>query len=255
MTAAISVTAVSRQFPSGLTALADASFEVPAGQFAAILGPSGCGKTTLLRMIAGLDQASAGTLKVATDREAAPIAYVFQDPTLLPWARVRENVGLPLRLLGRSRAEVNNQVEPAIEALGLTPFAAAYPGELSGGLRMRVSIARALVTRPRVLLMDEPFAALDEITRARLNDDLLALWQVQGFTALFVTHSVFEAVYLSQRVLVMSARPGRIIADLDLNLPYPRRPGLRLTPAYAEQCRGASAALESGYAVTEGTAR
>lgn len=248
MTAAIAVAAVTRQFHSGLTALADATFEVPAGQFAAILGPSGCGKTSLLRMIAGLDQASSGSLRVAADHEAAGIAYVFQDPTLLPWARVEANVDLPLRLLHYPRAEIDRRVTRALEALGLAPFAGAYPAELSGGLRMRVSIARALVTRPRVLLMDEPFAALDEITRARLNDDLLALWRDQGFTALFVTHSVYEAVYLSQRVLVMSARPGRVIADLTVDLPHTRCPELRHTAAYADHCRHASAALEAGYA-------
>lgn len=247
MTAAIAVAAVTRHFHSGLTALADASFEVPAGQFAAILGPSGCGKTSLLRMIAGLDQASSGTLQVAAAHEAGGISYVFQDPTLLPWARVRDNVSLPLRVLGHPRAEIERRVTPALDALGLAPFARAYPGELSGGLRMRVSVARALVTHPRILLMDEPFAALDEITRSRLNDDLLALWRSQGFTALFVTHSVYEAVYLSQRVLVMSARPGRVIADLSIDLPHPRHPDLRLTPGYAELCRRASAALESGY--------
>jgi NitT/TauT family transport system ATP-binding protein len=248
MTPAIDVAAVTRRFDSGLSALADATFEVPAGQFAAILGPSGCGKTTLLRMIAGLDQPSSGTLNLSIDPAAAGIAYVFQDPTLLPWARVRDNVSLPLRVLSCPRAEIERRVTPALDALGLAPFACAYPGELSGGLRMRVSVARALVTRPSILLMDEPFAALDEITRSRLNDDLLALWRTQGFTVLFVTHSVYEAVYLSQRVLVMSARPGRVITDLSIDLPHPRRPELRLTPAYAERCRRASAALESGYA-------
>ena len=252
MTAAIALAAVTRRFQSGLMALADASFEVPAGQFTAILGPSGCGKTTLLRMIAGLEPASSGTLRVASGTEAAGIAYVFQDPTLLPWAPVRDNIGLPLRLLGYPRAEIARRVTPALEALGLTPFAGAYPAELSGGLRMRASIARALVTRPRVLLMDEPFAALDEITRSRLNDDLLALWDAQGFTALFVTHSVYEAVYLSQRVLVMSARPGRLIADLTIDLPHPRRADLRLTPGYAELCRHTSVALESGYGAGPG---
>jgi NitT/TauT family transport system ATP-binding protein len=248
MTAAIRLSAVTRRFPSGIDALQDIGFEVPAGQFAAVLGPSGCGKTTLLRMIAGLDRASSGLVEVDTDQGMAQISYVFQEPTLMPWASLYDNVRLPLRIAGVARPETRRRIEPVLESLGLSGFADAYPGELSGGMRMRASIARALVTRPRVLLMDEPFAALDEITRSRLNDDLLALWRAQGFTAVFVTHSVFEAVYLSQRVLVMSARPGRVIADLAVDLPYPRHPSLRLAPEYAAYCRSASAALESGYA-------
>ncbi|WP_295453101.1 ABC transporter ATP-binding protein [uncultured Thiodictyon sp.] len=247
MTAAIRLDAVTRRFASGIAALADISFEVPAGQFAAVLGPSGCGKTTLLRMIAGLDRACSGVVAVGTDAALAQTSCVFQDATLMPWATLYDNVSLPLRIQGTPRADARRRIEPTLEAIGLGRFADAYPGELSGGMRMRASIARALVTHPRLLLMDEPFAALDEITRARLNDDLLALWQVHGFTTVFVTHSVFEAVYLSQRVLVMSARPGRVIADLAVDLPYPRPPDLRLTPAYASLCRAVSAALESGY--------
>jgi NitT/TauT family transport system ATP-binding protein len=247
MSAAIRLHAVTRSFASGIAALQEVGFEVPAGQFAAVLGPSGCGKTTLLRMIAGLDRASSGTVVVATDAGAAQTSYVFQDPTLMPWATLYDNVSLPLRIARVPRGEARQRIEPILESLGLAAFARAYPGELSGGMRMRTSIARALVTRPRVLLMDEPFAALDEITRARLNDDLLTLWLAQGFTAVFVTHSVFEAVYLSERVLVMSARPGRVIADLAIGLGYPRRPDLRLTPGYADLCRQASAALETGY--------
>jgi NitT/TauT family transport system ATP-binding protein len=248
MTASIRLDAITRRFDSGVDALQDIGFEVPAGQFVALLGPSGCGKTTLLRIIAGLDRASAGRVAVDTDSGAAQISYVFQDPTLMPWATLYDNVRLPLRIAGVSRADTRRRIEPALQSLGLEGFADAYPGELSGGMRMRASIARALVTHPRVLLMDEPFAALDEITRARLNDDLLTLWRQQGFTATFVTHSVFEAVYLSERVLVMSARPGRVVADLAIELPYPRHPELRLSPEYAELCRRVSAALESGYA-------
>jgi NitT/TauT family transport system ATP-binding protein len=248
MTAAIQLNGVTRRFPSGIAAVEDFGFAIPAGQFAAVLGPSGCGKTTLLRMIAGLDQASAGQVEVGTDEGVAQISYVFQEPTLMPWATVYDNVRLPLRISRVTGRDARERIEPALAALGLADFARAYPAELSGGMRMRASIARALITRPRVLLMDEPFAALDEITRARLNDDLLDLWRTQGFTAVFVTHSVFEAVYLSERVLVMSARPGRLIADLAVDLDYPRRPDLRLTPAYADYCRCASAALESGYA-------
>lgn len=248
MTAAIALNGVTRRFASGPAAVEDIGFAIPAGQFTAVLGPSGCGKTTLLRMIAGLDQASSGQVEVGTAAGAAQISYVFQEPTLMPWANLYDNVRLPLRISGVADRAARGRIDPALAALGLADFARAYPAELSGGMRMRASIARALITRPRVLLMDEPFAALDEITRARLNDDLLALWRTQGFTAVFVTHSVFEAVYLSQRVLVMSARPGRVIADLAVDLGYPRRPDLRLTPAYADLCRRVSAALESGYA-------
>jgi NitT/TauT family transport system ATP-binding protein len=247
MSAAIRLAAVNKRFDSGLEALRGVGFEVPPGQFAALLGPSGCGKSTILRLIARLDRPSGGKVEVASDVAGSAISYVFQEPTLMPWATLFDNVRLPLRIAGISRAEAQHRIAPVLASLGLAGFEAAYPAELSGGMRMRASIARALVTRPRVLLMDEPFAALDEITRARLNDDLLALWQAQGFTVLFVTHSVFEAVYLSQRVLVMSARPGRLVADLVVDEPYPRGAELRLSTRYAERCRAVSVALESGY--------
>lgn len=247
MTAAIQLNAVDKRFDSGLTALRGVGFEVPTGQFAALLGPSGCGKSTILRLIAGLERPSGGRVEVGADAASRAISYVFQESTLLPWATLFDNVRLPLRIAGVSRADARARIAPLLASLGLGGFEDAYPAELSGGMRMRASIARALVTCPQVLLMDEPFAALDEITRTRLNDDLLALWRAQGLTVLFVTHSVFEAVYLSQRVLVMSARPGRLIADLAVDLPYPRNAELRLSAAYAERCRAASAALESGY--------
>jgi NitT/TauT family transport system ATP-binding protein len=247
MSAAIRLTAVDKRFDSGLEALRAVDFEVPPGQFAALLGPSGCGKSTILRLVARLDQASRGTVALGSDAAGSAISYVFQEPTLMPWATLFDNVRLPLRIAGVSRGEARNRIAPVLASLGLAGFEGAYPAELSGGMRMRASIARALVTRPRVLLMDEPFAALDEITRARLNDDLLALWQTQGFTVLFVTHSVFEAVYLSQRVLVMSARPGRLVGDVVVDEPYPRGAELRLSTRYAERCRSVSVALESGY--------
>ena len=247
MTPAIRLNAIDKRFDSGLEAIRGLGFEVLAGEFVALLGPSGCGKSTILRLVAGLDRPSGGTVEVATDGAGSAISYVFQEPTLMPWATLYDNVRLPLRVAGLSRAEARERIAPVLASLDLAGFEDAYPAELSGGMRMRASIARALVTRPQVLLMDEPFAALDEITRARLNDDLLRLWRAQGFTVLFVTHSVFEAVYLSQRVLVIRARPGRLIADLAVDLPYPRTAELRLSPAYAERCRAASAALESGY--------
>jgi NitT/TauT family transport system ATP-binding protein len=249
MTAALSLSRVTHQYAGGVTALRDASLEVAAGQFAALLGPSGCGKTTLLRFAAGLVQPTSGEVKVfSTDTREPTVSCVFQDATLMPWASVFDNVWLPLRLQGSSRAAARARIETQLAAMGLADFAAAYTHELSGGMKMRVSIARALVTSPDLLLMDEPFAALDEITRQRLNDDLLSLWQVRGFTVLFVTHSVFEAVYLSQRVLVMSARPGRVMADIAIDKPYPRAALWRTQDDFGSNCRAASAALASSYA-------
>jgi NitT/TauT family transport system ATP-binding protein len=212
----------------------------------ALLGPSGCGKTTVLRLLAGLDAADAGTVLVGGADTAPVLSYVFQDPTLMPWASVFDNVWLPLRIGGIGRADAAERIAPVLQAVGLADFAQALPHVLSGGMRMRASIARALVTRPDVLLLDEPFAALDEITRQRLNGDLLALWARHRFTCVFVTHSVFEAVFLAQRVLVMSARPGRVIADLAVDAPE-RGAAWRADARYLELCRAASAALESGY--------
>ncbi len=201
---------VGRRFPDGTVALRDASLAIARGDFVALLGPSGCGKSTLLRLIAGLDRPDSGTL----DWEQAPapgdLGFVFQDATLLPWATAAENVFLPLRLRGVARAAAEADVRAALARVGLTGFEQARPAQLSGGMRMRVSIARALVTRPRVLLMDEPFAALDEFTRHKLQSDLLALWREVGCTVIFVTHSIYEAAFLSRRVVMMTPRPGRI---------------------------------------------
>ncbi|MGE0384657.1 MAG: ABC transporter ATP-binding protein [Gammaproteobacteria bacterium] len=250
MTAAIALDGVGRRFATGVEALAGVDLAIAPGALVSLLGPSGCGKSTILRMIAGLDAPDRGSLRVTPAAGAAQpvLSYVFQEPTLMPWARVYDNVRLPLRIAGLDPATARARVDPMLQAVGLARFERAFPAELSGGMRMRASIARALVTHPDVLLMDEPFAALDEITRHRLNADLLALWQAQGFTLVFVTHSVFEAVFLAQRVVVMSARPGRIMADLVVDAPYPRGPDWRTDPAYARLCRQASAALESGHA-------
>ncbi len=245
MPVAIELTDVTQRF-RGALALEALSLSIDAGGFVALLGPSGCGKTTVLRLIAGLERPSSGQVRMGGAPAAArPVAmsYVFQEPTLMPWARVEDNVALPLRIGGASRQAARASAQAALAAVGLADRARAYPAELSGGMKMRASIARALVTRPSALLLDEPFAALDEITRHRLNDDLLAQWSRQSPTALFVTHSVSEAVYLSQRVLVMGGRPGRLIADLPVALPYPRTPALRLQAPFVQHCRVVSEAL------------
>jgi len=232
---------VGRRFDDGTEALASVSLSARSGGFVAILGPSGCGKSTLLRILAGLDTATAGRVEWSEGPPAkGDVAFVFQEPTLLPWASLWDNVYLPLRLAGRTRADAAAAVDGAIRLVCLHGFAQARPGQLSGGMKMRASVARALVTGPRLLLMDEPFAALDEITRFRLNDDLLSVWQAQRCTVLFVTHSVFEAVYLAERVIVMSPRPGRIVGDVAIDLPYPRRAALRTEPSYATLCRRVS---------------
>jgi len=251
MSFAIEFAQVDKRYERGAAAVQGISLSIQTGRFVALLGPSGCGKSTLLRLIAGLEHPSAGEVRIG-GRPAAtrPVAmsYVFQEPTLMPWASALDNVALPLRIGGAPRAQAREAAQDALAAVGLAEQLAAYPAELSGGMKMRCSIARALVTRPSVLLLDEPFAALDEINRQRLNDDLLAQWLARSPTAVFVTHSVFEAVYLSERVLVMGGRPGRVVADLDVALPYPRTPELRLAPEYMQCCRIVTEALERGHA-------
>ena len=237
----LAVRGVSKVFANGVEALADVSLDIGEGEFLSVLGPSGCGKSTLLRLIAGLIEPSAGTIEWSGSK--ADIGFVFQEPTLMPWATALANVALPLRLRGMARSEREARATEALAQVGLTGFERVWPRELSGGLKMRVSIARALVTEPRLLLMDEPFAALDEITRHRLNGDLLELWQRSQVTVIFVTHSVFESVFLSQRIAVMTARPGRLDAELAIAAPYPREAAFRTSPEYAAQCRQASALL------------
>ncbi len=241
---------VEKRFGNGLLALQGATLSVAAGEFVTILGPSGCGKSTVLKLAAGLEPLSAGRLDAPAlrDRHSAQTAYVFQEPTLMPWASVFDNVWLPLRLGGMGRDAAHDRIERALNSVGLLDFAAAFPGELSGGMKMRVSIARALVTEPQLLLMDEPFAALDEITRQKLNADLLASWQSKDLATLFVTHSVYESVFLSQRVLVMSARPGRIVAEVAIDEPYPRTPAFRTSENYLRHCTALTHALEAAHA-------
>ncbi len=237
---------VSKRFANGTLALDGATLDVEERQFLSLLGPSGCGKSTLLRLIAGLAEPSTGTITWDGGHEG--LSFVFQEPTLMPWATALDNVVLPLRLAGVARAEREARAAAALADVGLAGFEKSYPRELSGGMKMRVSIARAMVTRPKLLLMDEPFAALDEITRFKLNNDLLELWQRDRFTAVFVTHSVFESVFLSQRIAVMTSRPGTVQSEIVVDAPYPRDAGYRTSPLYNEHCRSVSVALEKSIA-------
>ncbi|TJV43984.1 MAG: ABC transporter ATP-binding protein [Mesorhizobium sp.] len=236
---------VGKVFSNGVTALSDVDLTIREGDFLSLLGPSGCGKSTALRLIAGLSTPTSGVLdwRGGGSLDRANIGFVFQEPTLLPWASVFDNVWLPLRLKGISRAKAAPAITEMLARVHLTGFEDAVPRELSGGMKMRVSIARAMVTKPRVLLMDEPFAALDEITRFKLNNDLLELWQDERFTVVFVTHSVFESVFLSNRVVVMAARPGRVFDELAIDASYPRDEVFRTSPDYAALCRRASDVL------------
>ncbi|WP_149537992.1 ABC transporter ATP-binding protein [Siccirubricoccus phaeus] len=245
----VTLSGVAKRYLTGTLALRDVSLAIGAGEFLALLGPSGCGKSTLLRMIAGLTVPSQGRIAWPGGPPGArDIGFVFQEPTLMPWATALANVALPLELAGIPRREAEARAAEMLARVELKSFERAYPRALSGGMRMRVSIARALVTKPRLLLMDEPFAALDEITRFRLNNDLLDLWQAARFTVVFVTHSVFESVYLARRIAVMAARPGRITADLAIEEPYPRGEVFRTSAAYAAHCREVSLALEAAMA-------
>jgi NitT/TauT family transport system ATP-binding protein len=247
---------VGKTFASGVVALERLDLDVRPGEFVSLLGPSGCGKSTALRIVAGLSEPTSGTvewLEAEAASAASPrrIGFVFQEPTLMPWATVAANVRLPLKLAGLEPS-AQARVDVALARVGLSGFAQSYPRELSGGMKMRTSIARALVTEPKLLLMDEPFAALDEITRFRLNNDLLALWQSLGKTVVFVTHSVFESVYLSQRIVVMTSRPGRVFTELSIDAPYPRDERFRTSADYVGHCRQVSEALTRAIGTTEG---
>jgi len=226
----LAFTGVGRTFPDGTHALHDVDLTVDAGEFVSVVGPSGCGKSTLLRLASGLDEPTSGRVDVASKR----LGYVFQDPTLLPWRTVRRNVELLAELEHLPKAERQARVTEAIGLVGLTGFEKHRPRSLSGGMRMRTSLARSLVLQPDVFLFDEPFGALDEMSRERLNDELLALFADRGFAALFITHSVAEAVYLSTRVGVMSPRPGHILGEVSIPFAYPRQPDLRYTEEFAK---------------------
>lgn len=240
---------IAKSFASGTVALAGVDLSIIPGEFVSLLGPSGCGKSTLLKIIAALATPSSGQIdwpQSIYDAAGSPqpeLGFVFQEPTLLPWRTAAENVHLPLLLSGVDKKEALQRVREALALVGLSAFADQHPRQLSGGMKMRVSIARALVTRPKILLMDEPFAALDEITRSKLNDELLALFARQRLTVIFVTHSVYESVYLSTRIVVMSSRPGRITADIPIEVTHPRNEDFRTSLLYNEHCRRVSAAL------------
>ena len=233
---------VTQRFANGTEALAGLDLAVAPGELLALLGPSGCGKSTVLRLMAGLLAPTAGLVERRLPGPHA-VGFVFQEPTLMPWATVERNVALPLELLGLPRPEIRRRAGEQLARLGLDGFARAYPWQLSGGMRMRVSIARALAARPRLLLLDEPFAALDEITRWRLNDELLDLWRSEGLAVVFVTHSVYESAYLATRIAVLSSRPGRIVGEIAVDAPLPRGAEYRASAAYLRTCQAVSARL------------
>ncbi len=241
MPSLVALKSVSKTFDNGLSALARVDLDVARGEFLSLLGPSGCGKSTALRIVAGLLRPSTGSVEFAPERPE--IGFVFQEPTLMPWGNALTNVRLPLDLKGTNRGEANDRAARALKRVGLDGFEKAFPRELSGGMRMRVSIARAIAAEPELLLMDEPFAALDELTRHALNDDLLKLWEEDGLTVMFVTHSVFESTYLSSRVVVMTPRPGRVAADLALSSPKGRSETYRLSPEFNATAGKVSGAL------------
>jgi NitT/TauT family transport system ATP-binding protein len=240
---AIEVLSAEKTYADGTHALQPVDLGIAEGEFVTLLGPSGCGKSTLLKMIAGLLEPSNGRLLLwrkpvsLTEASAQKLAFVFQSPTLMPWASVQANVRLPLDLAGVPRAEADTRVTDALKLVGLDRFAAALPRALSGGMQMRVSIARGLVTEPQLLLMDEPFGALDEITRHKLDSDLLDLWAKKKLTVVFVTHSIHEAVFLSTRVVMMAARPGRVVQEFHIDEPHPRSADFMVTPQFSKYAK------------------
>jgi NitT/TauT family transport system ATP-binding protein len=252
----VALESVALTYPNGTRALDALNLVIRDGEFVSLIGPSGCGKSTVLKLMAGLAAPSSGIVRwwrssiAAAGGPGRKLAMVFQDATLMPWSRVHQNVRLPLDLAGAERAAADRAVAAALESVGLAAFARHYPRELSGGMRMRASIARALATEPNLLLMDEPFGALDEIQRNKLDTELSALWRKRSLTVAFVTHSIYEAVFLSTRVAVMSARPGRIAGEVAIDEPFPRGDAFRVSPRFVAYCKAVSdllaAAVEAG---------
>jgi NitT/TauT family transport system ATP-binding protein len=242
-TTEIDVRGASKTYPNGTVALRPVDLQISEGEFVSLLGPSGCGKSTLLRIIAGLSGATTGSIAIPSAKRRA---FVFQDATLLPWRTVERNAHLVCELEGMNKEERNERVENVLKMVGLKGFEKVYPRNLSGGMKMRLSLARALALRPHIFLMDEPFSAIDEITREILQDELLSIWGSEGFTSIFVTHNLYEAIYLSHRVVVMSARPGRIEKIFNVPFAYPRRPELRATPEFSLFAAEVSSCLREG---------
>ena len=245
---AIALNQVDKVYNNGTVALQGVDLTVRRGEFVSLVGPSGCGKSTVLRLIAGLGAASSGRLDWGLPEENRTLAFVFQDAALMPWATVVNNVHLPLKLKGQTLRSSRSRIQEALNLVNLQGFERSYPRQLSGGMKMRVSIARALVTNPNLLLMDEPFGALDEMTRSRLNSDLLHLWEHYHWTVVFVTHNIYEAVYLSNRVIVMAAHPGRVVADVPIEAPHPRNEAFRTSSLFNEYCRDILHYLSAGEA-------
>jgi len=241
-----SLLSVNKTFSSGIEALNALDLKVFQGEFLSLVGPSGCGKSTALRLIAGLLKPTAGKIDNWAQPGNGDVGYVFQDPTLMPWATVLDNVILPLRLTQQCYENKEERAAAVLRWIGLTGFESAYPRELSGGMRMRVSIARALVTNPSLVLLDEPFASLDEFTRSKLNEDLLALWEQHQWTVVFVTHSIREAVFLSDRVAVLSPRPGNLLSTFRIPFSHPRRGNLRNAHEFTDLCGEISSTLTGG---------
>jgi NitT/TauT family transport system ATP-binding protein len=256
----VAVAGAHKTYATGTVALAPVDLAVRRGEFVTLLGPSGCGKTTLLNLMGGLLEPDGGSLRWwgqafdATGGEGRRLAMVFQSPTLMPWARVDTNIRLPLDLGRAPREAADREVAEAIDLVGLGGFARHFPRELSGGMQMRASIARAIVTSPDLLLMDEPFGALDEFTRQRLDAELLALWQARGFTVVFVTHSIVEAVFLSTRITVMATRPGHIVSEIAVDAPFPRTDDFRLSAEFAAICRRLSMQVAAAGTASEANA-
>ena len=246
---AITLNQLSKVYSNGTVALQEINLTIAQNQFVSVVGPSGCGKSTLLRLISGLDKANSGSIELGEAHSQPELAFIFQEPALMPWLSVVENISLPLKLAGVNKCQSRAAVQEAIQLVSLNGFEHRYPRELSGGMKMRVSIARALVTHPSILLMDEPFGALDEMLRSQLNKDLLSLWQQKHWTVVFVTHNIYEAVYLSNRVIVMSPHPGRVVADIPIEAAYPRTAEFRTSPLCNEYCREISACLTKAAAL------
>ncbi|NWG25297.1 MAG: ABC transporter ATP-binding protein [Pseudorhodoplanes sp.] len=245
----VEILSAEKVFANGTRGLAPIDLTIREGEFVSLIGPSGCGKSTLLKLVAGLSEPTDGRLvwwRSGFDRvgqDGRQLSFVFQDPTLMPWSRVESNVRLPLDLAGMSKAQAAKRIDAALDLVGLTEYRRNYPRQLSGGMRMRVSIARALVTEPNLLLMDEPFGALDEFTRNKLDSDLVSLWWGKKLSVIFVTHSIYEAVFLSTRIVVMAARPGRIFGEMVIDEPHPRDDAFRTTQRFAQLCRDLSTML------------